>query len=235
MVTNLSPKIEINFMHGWGFGGEVWQDWAMPSLGEVTYNKLERGYFGHAKMNCEPIPHRPRILIVHSFGLHIAPKELFTKIDLLVIISSFGTFLSNAEDNRAKKRSLAAMQRKFLKAPEEVLADFYGACGIKSEKYSPLIKFDNVNLPLLEADLHLLGTSSFDLNMLSLIPRILLLHGENDSIVNLSQSEDMQRKLSNSHLFAIPEGEHALPILQSVECKIFVESMINSILQPIRI
>ncbi len=226
MDTAIKPAIEINFMHGWGFTSQIWHDWAMPVFDQVIDKKLERGYFGPVKIDCDFASPGLRILIVHSFGLHIAPKELFKKLDLLVIISGFSTFLTNTNNDRAKKKMLALMQRKFSDEPLAVLTEFYKSCGIKSNYQTFLPQFDKINLDLLQADLQILATSSFDLNLLKSIPRILLLHGEKDSIVDLAQSKEMQSKLPNSSILIIPEGEHALPILNSAQCRELVESAI---------
>ena len=236
MVQSLEPaSVELYFMHGWGFNSQIWQEWTLPSLGNVVRNKFDRGYFSKANMTFPLDSHALRVLIVHSFGLHMVPKELFAKIDFLVLISSFNNFLTNSNDDRVQKKKLAIMRRKFSTHPKEVLADFYLECGIDAVKEAAFVTFETLNQDFLKTDLDLLVTSSFDLALLSSIPRILLLHGENDRVVSINQSKILQSKLSNSHLFIIPQGEHALPLLNYRECADLVEAMLLPILELKRV
>jgi pimeloyl-ACP methyl ester carboxylesterase len=229
MVTDLSPEIEINFMHGWGFDSQLWQNWDLSGLGRVRQNHLERGYFGDPKLKIDTTCCTLRVLIVHSFGLHIVPKELFTNLHSLVIISGFSQFLPLYENSDKKNIALHMMRRKFLLKPYEVLADFYRRCaGNEATLAAP--SFDNINLDLLSSDLLLMQTSIFDLKMLALIPGVILLHGDKDKIVDHSQSIHIHNQLPNSKLFVIAKGEHALPVLNSKECIDLIE---NSLTQQI--
>lgn len=225
----IKPGIEITLMHGWGFSREVWQNWQLTISDQVIYQKLDRGYFGGAEMNYQSAKPALRTLIVHSFGLHIAPIELFNTLDLLVIISGFSTFLSHSDSDRVAKRTLTLMQRKFRDKPLKILGDFYKSCGITSD-YEVFLDLEKLNLDLLEADLQRLETSLFDTDLLNAIPRILLVHGDNDHIVNLSKSQDMHSRLSNSQLFVVPEGQHALPVLNAEACCRIVDAVIKDML-----
>lgn len=163
----------VEFVHGWGCSRKMW-----------PHSTFDRGYFGN------PQPLAPcKKLVVHSFGLHLVPKEIFEQLEELVICSGFITFVT-------KQRVVERMLKRFEHDPYGVLEDFLGRQVV-----------GDIDKNLLYDDLKRLSTSIFDLNALEFVPNISIIHARNDPITPFKWGEELHQKVAQSALFPF-EGGH---------------------------
>ncbi|MEM9219453.1 MAG: alpha/beta hydrolase [Cyanobacteria bacterium P01_F01_bin.150] len=227
---------DIMAYHGWGFDQNYWQDWIKKIKGEGhLFQAFDRGYFnykshtGHSQNDDQanvPLFAMPkttqRILILHSFGLHLCPIETIQQADWVVIFSSFLCFHpQDPRRNRRSKRVLDRMGDRLQSNPLEVLQEFWTNCHAPFSS-QPKPKTENINLPLLHQDLEWISTISIDnpsprLTALQHVTNITIIHGEADQIVPLSQGATLADAVS-APLITIPNAGHALPFSHPHQC-----------------
>ncbi len=216
----MKRKVEIILQHGWGFDKSSWRGW-MPHLREnpdleIAIQTPDRGYFGEAK-DAKPFDSSAavKIVVVHSLGLHLIEEEILRSADLLVLASSFKQFHNGSiTEQRRSRKAIQMMLRRIEDEPLEVLNDFYTNC------YHPLLtshmllmrNSGTINPDLLIDDLQLLDTNTFDLETISHVPKILLVHGSADEIVDPTHSHQMQEELPNASLVVFDGAGHSLPL-----------------------
>jgi hypothetical protein len=218
--------IEIKFIHGWGFDASFWRHWQFPTLDTVKLTGLDRGYFGRIQPLTDFAKDaRFKTLIVHSFGLHLAPPTLLAECDLLVAISSFLSIHPTGSALKQSQRLVEGMKEKLISKPVEVLNNFYERCGMVPRNSNHP---SDIDVPLLMMDLEHLNEASLDISRLSQIPKVLILHGVQDRIVPASKSSQLNQLLPNSLLYMCDGAEHALPYIQSDWCRYIVQKHIES-------
>jgi pimeloyl-[acyl-carrier protein] methyl ester esterase len=215
MGQRMMHPIEAIAYHGWGYDHTCWDVWQSRVVAQtISFAVCDRGYFGE--------PAAPqfsedglKLLLVHSFGLHLCPVEQLQTADALIIFSSFLTF--HPTEERAKRRSQRVLQRMvdgFKVNPGEVLTAF------KTNSDDPVQTSPRVlNAALLLQDLENLGVSRLDPQVLQSIPTIMIFHGTGDRIVPVSQGQELARELpAHTVYIEIPEAGHALPFTHQQEC-----------------
>lgn len=216
----MSKNIRFYFQHGWAHVKEDWDEWK-PRI--TPYGKgifLDRGYFSNAppEMVTPPTETESIVLITHSFGLHLLPQYLFSHASLVVIIGGFATFHpSEASANKRSKRILDRMLKNLSSNPQQVLKEFF------HNSYSPLPSpnielLDRPNISRLLSDLRDLDQQMFKLKLLENIPKIIILHGQQDQIIPMTKGLDLQNKLTNCKVNIISNAGHALPFTHIEEC-----------------
>lgn len=220
MLTN----IELYFVHGWGFNNTVWHKWSASLKQSIPANFFDRGYFKNKKQEFNfNFSGRSKILIAHSFGLHYLSANDFSQIHMLILINGFRQFHEYAENIAFSQKQIELMKRKLLLDPTDLLTNFYTNCGLQNTTPdSPL-----TNSRLLYDDLVLLNTHHLDLDNLKSIPKILLLHGAKDIIVDPEHSKGLHKQLPNSKLFLNEKEGHALPLTDPDWCINTVQSQFN--------
>lgn len=235
----MKRRIEIILQHGWAFDKTCWRGW-MPHLREnqecdITIQTPDRGYFGEAT-KVEPFQHKDsvKVVVAHSLGLHLLPTEILKSCDLLVLASSFSKFHGGSPlDVKRSERTISLMQKRLQETPMDVLDEFYSNC------YHPLLTSQmllmrntqkEVNLDLLENDLQLLDENVFDLEIISKIPKILLVHGSEDGIVNTSHSHALSESLPTSSLVVFEGAGHSLPLTHVAPVWICLRNKLRSLL-----
>ena len=230
---------DIITYHGWGFGRTCWNDWLEQFREQGhRFNTFDRGYFDKASQAEE---HRPtnvlsfadnavsdlgktsqRILLLHSFGLHLCPIETIQKAEQVVIFGSFLCFHPEEPRlNRRSKRVVGKMGDRLQTHPIEVLQQFWANC------YAPVSSVEKrelreVNVPLLHQDLERLNTVTIEENSpllmaLRQVPALTIIHGEADQIVPLSQGATLADAVS-APLITVPDAGHALPFSHPDQC-----------------
>ena len=228
--------------HGWGFDQTCWQTWIEQfALDDHHLQAFDRGYFGeavtpsffndtkHSEKDKEKAQASQRLLILHSFGLHLCPIETIQQADQVVIFGSFLCFHpEEPRRNRRSKRVVGKMSDRVQTHPLEVLQQFWDNCyapdSPPAEETSPLTKEDlsGANTQLLHQDLERLNTVTIDeqsplLAALRQIPNITVIHGEADQIVPLSQGATLADAVS-APLITVPDAGHALPFSHPDQC-----------------
>lgn len=204
--------------HGWGFTSNMWDIWKKFVPEQVKLHPLDRGYFKQALITDEFSQFTyDKVLVVHSFGLHLAPERLMSQADFICIISGFKQF--------DKKNSLQLMKKRLQTEPKDVLSSFYKKNLDKITYPIPIPA--SIDSQLLYDDLKCLETSDLDISIIR-EKKILILHGANDAIVPLQKGEELHKLLPNSKMIVVEGGEHGLPISHASECCKMIEDWVES-------
>lgn len=216
----MKKQVEIIFQHGWAFDSSCWKGW-MPHLQEkqewnFSVQTPERGYFGKARA-ASPFADESqlKIAVVHSFGLHMLPKEILLAADVLVLAGSFEHFhRGTALETRRSKRAISLMQERLIEEPLDLLNDFYGNCYHPLLTSQMLLRRDTeyMDLELLAADLDRLDKEQFDMSIFSKSQKMLFVHGSEDQIVPIAHAIEMSEKLPGSSLVMFEGAGHSLPL-----------------------
>lgn len=211
----MTQRIEAIAYHGWGYDRTCWDTWKTAlAAHHISLTASDRGYFGEAAMP-QFSPGVFKLLLVHSYGLHLCPVEQLQMADLLVIFSSFLTF--HPDEERARRRSQRVLQRMvegFKANPGEVLTAFKANSNDPVPTSPPAL-----NHALLLQDLEGLGTSHLNPQVLQSIPGIMIFHGTGDRIVPPRQGQDLANAIpSNAQYSELSEAGHALPFTHQQEC-----------------
>ncbi len=220
--------LEIIAYHGWGFDRHCWGDWQGLCAAEGWgFKAFDRGYYHQ--------PFRPvfeqgssfKVIFAHSYGLHLCPSHQLQIADAIVIFSSFVTFHPEAErQKRRSQRVLQWMIEGFHANPQQVLEDFWAACGDGGERAggeggSPIGLGEPPNYLLLGEDLQDLGQSCLCADWLAYRIRsrqvkVKIFHGRGDAIVPLAQGEQLAQQLGGElgGDLQVYDGTHALPFCQ---------------------
>lgn len=226
-LTSLKTAEAIAY-HGWGYEPSCWAGWAarLDTLG-ISLGAADRGYFGPA--------HAPafsedgyRILLAHSYGLHLCPLEQLQQADLLVIFSSFVEFHPpEPRQRRRSQRVLEQMIQACQHDPQTVLQQFRLQCGQTAEQVAQAPPVSNHEL--LNRDLQELHHSHINVNDLQRIPAVMIFHGAADRIVPIGQGRDLaaqigahvhddQIQCEQIQCHEIHDAEHCLPFSHTEVC-----------------
>lgn len=214
------PPKEVIAYHGWGFDASCWYEWQSQFDQQGwTFQSFDRGYWQQAiEPTFNPFA-QTKMVMVHSYGLHLCPITQLQQADVLVILSSFAEFHSTSVNKQRSRQMLQQMIDQFRLHPESVLSQFRVKC------YHPFAWQGtisaSINSELLLHDLNQLQTASLDLALLQPIPKILILHGSQDRIVSSAQGAELAARLvgngQNCQYYAIDAG-HALPFTHLDGC-----------------
>ena len=115
--------VEVGVQHGWGFGAWSWDAWRDLMSAGFVLHAPDRGYFGQ-RVDIDAL--RPQIVVAHSLGLHLLLPAWFATAELVVVVSSFGSFHSRrAKQARYSRRTVERMLVRLEREPEALLSDFY--------------------------------------------------------------------------------------------------------------
>ncbi|HEY9629912.1 MAG TPA: alpha/beta hydrolase [Coleofasciculaceae cyanobacterium] len=219
--------------HGWGFDASCWRSWEQQfDKTKVRFQAFDRGYFGcpaeasfgQAVGFGQPasFERSPKILLAHSYGLHLCPIAQLQQADLLVIFSSFSEFHPQRVSLRRRSQAILQLMLNQLDAnPQLVLENFRSKCYFPhSEAVQPEGHLA-YNLELLISDLIHLGNTSLSLAMTGeswqQIPKIIF-HGTQDQIVSPDRVQALLNLLGNAEYIEIPDAGHALPFTHVQTC-----------------
>jgi len=169
---------------------------------------MNKGYIGREFMpnswnesksadNCEC----KKIIISHSFGIHLINDDLLEKATDIVLINSFSNFIPK---NKSRKvtRVLNLMKSGFRgNNTKNILKDFYKKCLYPIMDYSEFYKpcFENLSdnqLLLLKNDLEKLSNTRTLPSSFPKSSNVLVVRSENDNIVSNEANEDLKSYLN---------------------------------------
>lgn len=207
----LNDSVELYLQHGWAFDSSAWRSWLTYSAPGWHWTLADRGYTGNAAglpgyQKQDSLP----VAVAHSFGLHLLSKPILARTQLLVIISSFQQF-----DKRAV-RKLRMMATRLKEDAPAVIERFYATCFGEDSLAPPAPP--SLNESLLQSDLQVLSNNCVATDDLASIPRIVILHGSKDKVVDMQQAHKLHEMLNDSQLFVHDDAGHALPFTQSDWC-----------------
>lgn len=201
----------LAFLHGWGFGPEVWKPLA-EAFPERPVALLDAGYFGPERLTPPPCPDG-WVGVGHSLGF---ARLLAMELPWRGLVG-FGAFLrfcaAGPEQPGTAIATLDAMALRLDNDPADVLARFFRRCGLKDHA-SPTPGADG--LARLRRDLHHLR--HMDMPPPASRPPVLLLHADDDRIAAADLAREAHRCLPGATLHVFASGGHALPFTQSGRC-----------------
>ena len=202
--------VDVVAQHGWGFGAWCWDRWRDVLPADFALHCPDRGYFGPAV----EVAVQPRIVLVHSLGLHLLSPQLWAA-ELIVVLSGFRSFHSAcARQARRSRRTVEQMLVRLEREPAALLADFYARCGSPPDSRCP----GTIDADGLRRDLQLLQESVLELAAIPAAARVLILHGSRDRVVPVERAEELRELLPNSALAIVAEAGHALPLTHPRAC-----------------
>ena len=203
--------VDVVAQHGWGFGAWCWDRWRDVLPAGFALHCPDRGYFGPAVA----VAARPRIVVVHSLGLHLLSPQLWAGAELIAVISGFRSFHAACDRQaRRSRRTVEQMLVRLEREPAALLADFYTRCGTPPDnRWSGAIDADG-----LRRDLQLLQESVLELSAIPAAAQVLILHGSRDRVVPVERAENLRELLPNSALAIVAEAGHALPLTHARAC-----------------
>lgn len=217
----MKKRTYIYAQHGWGFDSSAWHSWLEHIPQEWVFETAERGYFGSTPKQTSMWPQdaaAQRVVVAHSFGLHLVAPEIMRMADALVIISGFKRF--HISENAASVRAVRRMQRRLHDDSEGLLEDFYNQCyGNNAFEPSKPTSIPRPVNQVLANDLSLLNTSMVPHSELKRFPMVIILHGDRDQVVSSVHAVQLAELLvDQSSLFFCHGAGHALPFTHPAWC-----------------
>ena len=245
----MTPRpIEILAYHGWGFTASCWQAyqaaWVNPGVDVVgvdragtqrTWKSFDRGYFGTPQtvtFSPRALAGGRRIVIVHSYGLHLCPDAVLAQTDLLVVLNSFLDFHGSEPRLRQKsQRKLHRMVQAFDQdpvqtwtqfmiqtfAPDPVPQAYSLGSDLDSDSDLDLDLGSDLQSALLRSDLEALNQTTSSPDRLKRIPQIILVSSPDDRILSnpLTPAQLSGSAICEIHL---PQGGHGAPFVHTELC-----------------
>lgn len=223
-------RAEVIAYHGWGFDASCWDRWEPFISEEISFLAFDRGYFSTAYEPEFTSGEHGRIVLVHSFGLHLCSQTVLNQADLLVIFGGFLSFHPHAAQFRRRSRLvLKQMINRLKEDPHRVLNDFYRNVFDPQEGWPPPEKI--LNRTLLLDDLQKLDESEIVSERLNKIPKICILHGFRDGIVPRTKGRELYDVLQpGSKYLEIKKAGHALPFTHTEQSWLFIKPEIEKII-----
>lgn len=220
--------VEAIAFHGWAFNSTVWRAWERLFAGAgVVLKAFDRGYYGNP---CAPLLSdntTGRIVIAHSYGLHLCPPEIRRTADALIVFGGFSSFHPDREPARRRSAHLYdAMCAQFAHAPVKVLDAFFARCGCPESARRDIT--GEMDTDLLHRDLLDLGRSFIDLKGNPGNPAVLVLHGSEDRIVPVEKGRELASQIGTRVSYCeLTTAGHALPFTHSDECWHHIEPFVR--------
>ncbi len=198
-------------MHGWCCDSLYWDRWKNYfEENGWQWDSNERGYgrinpinFKWYKNNKNSRARSKEIIIAHSLGFHLIEEETLQKASAIILINSFGKFVSKEKSDRKLKLSLKIMLSKIGSENEyEMIKNFH------SQATSPN-KICKTNSNIMKTGLTNLGRAKLkeDINYIincKMLPKginkntpFLIIEGEEDLIISDSARSNLRSDLTN--------------------------------------
>jgi len=203
------------FLHGWGFGPEIWGRWA-EAFPNRPVALLNAGYFGPLQLS---LPANPDgwVGVGHSQGF----AQLLSMNVQWRGLMGLGAFLrfcpGPGRGSGAPAEVLDAMLARLDTDPADVLTRFLRRCGLKGRPSAPP---GPDGLARLRRDLHALRGLDLCAKSALLASRlpVLLLHAADDRIAPVALAHEANELLPGSQLQVFDSGAHALPVTRLDDC-----------------
>ncbi len=224
-------KAQVLAWHGWAFDRTCWNPWERLFTDQFSVSLWDRGYWGSPKKVEQEDNANKRILLTHSFGLHLCPNRQLKKADVIVIFGGFREFHPiAAQFRRRSKLILNKMIKSMQEDPEKVLKEFIDNAFEPAE--APQIDFVNFDIAKLLHDLHALNKSTLNIEPLQQAQKICILHGSSDGIVPKTKGRELYNIFRDkASYFEVKNAGHALPFTHMEQCWAFIQPELRQVLQ----
>ncbi len=233
-MTTSEPPLQLIAMHGWAGDGRGWEPWRQASAGRPwSWHCGERGYGGLPPVSPRWQGTGRRVLIGHSMGPHLLPREILAEADALVLLASFGRFVPPGREGRSVTAALEAMGMALADGPDEaaareraraLLGTFLATAA--SPDPASLLPEGPKSGPLGAAERALLRDDLALLKRCQGLPPgfpserpVLIVEAGADAIVAPSMGAELRRCLPDATVLTYPQAGHALlsaPLIPAV-------------------
>jgi pimeloyl-[acyl-carrier protein] methyl ester esterase len=170
----------------------------------------------------------PCIMTAHSLGSILAFGKIseLPAIKALVVYSGFAKFAKDGGNSSGQPvEIIQSMKKQLERNPAGLLKSFYRNMSSPSqyEFHVPA----TINIPVLDAGLDILLNCDFRAKLSEIKIPVLLIHGENDRIVNVEIAEDLAGNIRFSRLHVFKNAGHAVPFTHSNESKEITEKFLT--------
>jgi len=206
-------------MHGWAGDSRCWKPWikATNHLG-WHWQCGERGY-GEISPRAPAWPddiatEALRVVIGHSLGPHLIPKDVWQTANAAVLLASFGTFVPPTRAARRVRMALDGMAVKLGNESDakEMLNKFLtNVAHPESPEFLPAgPEGGALNLGRLRDDLEILRTCQGLPPGIPSGARVLIVEAGADRIVDAEAQAMLRAALPNAEFKRLPDAGHAL-------------------------
>ncbi len=209
--------LQLIAMHGWAGDQRGWAPFAAAAEAQGwSWSNGERGY-GHLQPAMPGWGGRgPRVLVVHSLGLHLVPAPLLAEAHAVILLASFGRFVPEGAPGRRLRTALAgmdqalegngadAMLRTFLAQAADPAEVDPATLGIADQAVSPSGRLR------LRGDLELLSRTSGLPPAFPASARVLIVEAGCDRIVVPEARQQLREALPSADLLHLAQAGHCL-------------------------
>lgn len=209
----------VVFVHGWGYGPDLWKDIRERLVDEAS-EAVDLGFFAPPSMASGT---KFRVAVGHSLGaLWLLARAPF-HFDRLVAINGFPRFVADeAGPTAVPARTLERMRKRFAESPAEVLADFRMRCGDTSSPPATL------RPEALAEGLGWLAGDDGRAKLAKRIDRTWALSATEDAIVPRAMTAEAFASLPEDRMRWVEGGNHLLPLTHPAECAALIREALAS-------
>jgi pimeloyl-[acyl-carrier protein] methyl ester esterase len=229
-----APALQLIAMHGWAGVATHWGPWRTATAERpYSWHCGERGYGGGDPLDPRWGEQGRRVVLAHSLGPHLLAPEVLAAAEAVVLLASFGRFVTPGRDGRRLRTALAGMATALEDGPDEataarraqgMLADFLARAA--SPDPVALLPAGPTDRPVgaearhrLRRDLDLLSACAGLPAGWPVAAPVLLVEAGADAIVAREAQEQLRHSLPAAHVLVFPEAGHALlraPLIPAV-------------------
>ncbi|MCK9543141.1 MAG: alpha/beta fold hydrolase [Novosphingobium sp.] len=199
--------LTLVFLHGWGFGADVWRD-VLPRLDAFDCVVADRGYFGEC---VEPPLPDAFAMVTHSLGAMLALRQPLPGCRTLVAINGFDRFAAGPGSPGVAKRVLDRMVARLEADVRATVADFRARCG-------EIAPFEEPDKARLARDLAFLRDGDCRADAAAAPFPILSLQGEADPILPRALRDAAFAGARNRRMEVHDDAGHLLPLTHADWC-----------------
>lgn len=209
--------LQLIAMHGWAGDQRGWAPFATAAASQGwSWRSAERGYGALAPAMPSWEAGGPRVLVVHSLGLHLVPPKLLAETDAVILLASFGRFVPEGAAGRRLRTALAgmahalegdgadAMLRNFLAQAADPSSADPTSLGIGDQAVAA------AGRALLQSDLELLGRTKGLPQVFPAAARVLIVEAGQDRIVVPQARQALRDALPDADLLHLASDGHCL-------------------------
>lgn len=202
--------MDIVFVHGWGFGPNIWDGLSGRLPGTHYFHDL--GFIENDVARTDFLPESP-IVIGHSLGVMWALKNL--KPAALVSIAGFDCF-----HHYVPQALTRSMLHNLDTNPMQQMRDFWNACGVGEQ-----CEEEDLNIPALKEGLEWLLNWDESGAQQGIERKTLALAAKDDMIVRKAMSD----KIWGTKAVWSDDGGHMLPITKTNWCAENIEGFLQTL------
>ena len=207
-----------------------------PAVSEEPADVYDFGFFSDKYSGLPPvfdseiikICSSPCIITAHSLGSILALERISAlhNVKALIIYSGFAKFAKSVDNLSGQPaETVESMKKQLGSNPPGLLKSFYRTTSFPS-KYEFKVQA-TVNLAALAEGLDILLYCDSRSKLAEIKIPVLIIHGEEDRIVNVKLAEELAGNIEFSRLHVFKNAGHAVPFTHSNESKKITEKFLT--------